>query len=91
MCEDVNLSGDLTDHNGEVQKEVLELWYRDPVECVQELLGNPMFEEVLSYAPERVFRDSNGVEREIQEMRTADMTAGTPSKGCDCGTSHSLI
>jgi Plavaka transposase len=33
---------------GMMSKEV-ELWRRDPVECVRELIGNPAFREVISY------------------------------------------
>ena len=35
--------------------EEVELWARDPVECVRELIGNPLFRENIRYAPERVW------------------------------------
>ena len=52
--------------------EKLELWRRNPVDCVKELMGNPAFKAVLRYAPERVYRDK---ERKIcvyDEMWTGD-------------------
>lgn len=50
----------------------MEVWYRDPVECVRELLGNPVFANVLAYAPERVYQDNQGDVRQIDEMWTGD-------------------
>ncbi|KAH9955584.1 hypothetical protein BGW80DRAFT_1439476 [Lactifluus volemus] len=32
-------------------------WWRDPVECMADLLGNPEFRDSLAYAPERVYVD----------------------------------
>jgi len=52
--------------------EKLELWRRDPVDCMKELLGNPAFKEFISYTPERVFSDNAGKERIFDEMWTAD-------------------
>ena len=40
--------------------EKLELWRRDPVECVKEVLGNPALKDHLKYAPERVYEDKEG-------------------------------
>lgn len=33
--------------------EQVEIWMRDPVECVRELMGNPNFAGHMRYAPER--------------------------------------
>lgn len=49
-----------TDEDGKQEVEKLELWRRDPVECIQELLGNPVFHGKTAYAPERVFADREG-------------------------------
>ncbi|KAJ7235918.1 hypothetical protein B0H12DRAFT_1075978 [Mycena haematopus] len=49
-------------------KETAELWFRDPVECVKELLGNPSFKDVMDYAPKRQFVDAEGVEQLLKEM-----------------------
>ncbi|KAJ6540406.1 hypothetical protein B0H19DRAFT_1313055 [Mycena capillaripes] len=52
----------------------LELWRRDPVECIKELMSNPTFKDHMAYAPERVYSRKDGREdsRIIDEMWTAD-------------------
>lgn len=55
-----------------MKTEDLELWKRDPVECIKELIGNPAFQEHLSYVPERVYSDEAGLNRIYDEMWTAD-------------------
>ncbi|EIM82509.1 uncharacterized protein STEHIDRAFT_64969 [Stereum hirsutum FP-91666 SS1] len=53
--------------------EALELWKRNPVELVRELIGNPAFKESLRYAPERILEKLKGkVSRRYSEMWTAD-------------------
>lgn len=52
--------------------EQTELWYRDPVECVKSLIGNPGFKDYISYVPERVFVDDEGKVRLFDEMWTGD-------------------
>ena len=53
--------------------EKLELWRRDPIECVRELMGNPMFKDVLKYAPEKAYLDPEGRKCRIyDEMWSAD-------------------
>jgi hypothetical protein len=52
--------------------ERLELWRRDPVECVQELMENPAFRDHMAYAPERVYKDKEGKVRIYDEMWTAN-------------------
>ncbi|KAH7908431.1 hypothetical protein BJ138DRAFT_1012802 [Hygrophoropsis aurantiaca] len=71
-CELVSAEGDREGEDGEVIKEELELWMRDPVECIRELIGNPTFQKNLAYAPEKVFLDSNGTIRQFDEMWTGD-------------------
>jgi hypothetical protein len=66
------VKGDLTDANGNNRLETLELWHRDPIECVAELLGNPFFRGKQQYAPRRVFRNKDGTNRDFGEMWTAD-------------------
>ena len=72
QCEVITAQGDVMDENGTCLEEYLELWFRDPVECVRELLFNPAFVEFVSYAPERVYSDSEGKERIYDEMWSAD-------------------
>jgi len=58
--------------NGQPDCEELELWLRDPVDCIRELFGNPEFNGTVSYAPERVFVDEEGKTRRFDEMWTGD-------------------
>lgn len=72
ICKEMTIEGDVKDGQGQALTETLEVWYRDPVKCAQELISNPMFRNHLAYAPERVYRDPQGTERQIDEMYTAD-------------------
>lgn len=69
--EEIVLKGDVKDGEGQEQTEVLELWFRDPVECVKELMGNPMFRDVLEYALKRVWLDEGGTKEVVDEMSSA--------------------
>lgn len=64
--------GDRVSEDGKIMHETVELWKRDPVECVKELIGNPSFREVMSYSPERAFVDEAGLNRIFDEMWTGD-------------------
>ncbi|KAF8814138.1 hypothetical protein BYT27DRAFT_7206323 [Phlegmacium glaucopus] len=64
--------GDIEDHRGEFQTEEAELWHRDPIDCIKELLGNPVFKDKLNYAPSKVYQDAERTNREYGEMWTAD-------------------
>ena len=72
-CEIINVAGD-NDYNddGVTQGEALELWRRDSVECVSELIGNPTFKEYISYILEHVYTDDMGNIRIYDEMWTSD-------------------
>ena len=71
-CDIVQVDGDLRDAEGNPVVEELELWRRDPLDCVRELIQNPAFQANMRFAPEMVFRDSEGKERVIDEAWTAD-------------------
>ncbi len=71
-CDLITVKGDNVDANGKFAAEELELWHRDPVECVKELMGNPAFRDLLVYAPEQAFRDEEGTNRIFDEMWTGD-------------------
>lgn len=64
------LKGNLLDEAGHVLTETVEMWMRDPVECVEELLANPLFKEQMKFAGAEVF-NKNG-DRVIDEIWTAD-------------------
>lgn len=67
-----------------MKQESLELWWRDPVDCVRELIGNPSFRDMMKYAPEWLYADKNGVTQIIDEMWTGswwwELQVGVGSK-----------
>ncbi|KAJ7060890.1 hypothetical protein C8F01DRAFT_988007 [Mycena amicta] len=72
-CEIITITGDKKGENGKVETEEVEFWKRDPIECIEELIGNPAFEKEMSYVPHRVYRDANHVNREYSEVHTGDL------------------
>ncbi|EPQ55685.1 hypothetical protein GLOTRDRAFT_28174, partial [Gloeophyllum trabeum ATCC 11539] len=64
----ITVGGDRFNEDGKIMKENLELWRRDPVKCIRELIGNPAFREKLAYVPERVYRDETSRTRVYDEM-----------------------
>ncbi|KAJ7185384.1 hypothetical protein C8R46DRAFT_981964 [Mycena filopes] len=73
-CKIVTAAGNQLDENDELMSEDLELWMRNPVECIKELMSNPAFREHMAYAPERVYSTPEGREesRIYDEMWTAE-------------------
>ncbi|KAF8583280.1 hypothetical protein K439DRAFT_1647284 [Ramaria rubella] len=71
-CSSLTVTGDLKDTQGNFIVEELELFHRDPVECVRELISNPAFCDVLHYVPERQFADEHHTEQIYNEMWTAE-------------------
>lgn len=67
----VTVQGDQVDEDGTPMTEELEMWVRDPVECVQQLLGNPAFRDDLQYRPRRI-RKRSSKKRVFSEAWTAD-------------------
>lgn len=72
-CEQIPLTGDLVDENNTFKTEVAELWYRDPIECVKELIGNPAFKHVMDYASSQIYDHPLGKDDSevINEMSSA--------------------
>ena len=62
----------MIDANGTPVIESVDLWFQDPVECVQALIGNPTFREHLSYVPQKVFTSKSGTTRIYDEAWTED-------------------
>ncbi|PBK87099.1 hypothetical protein ARMGADRAFT_939452, partial [Armillaria gallica] len=75
-CHEFDCEGDLPDERDPSSKKMktehLEMWYRDPVEIVCELIGNPIFKEVMAYAPIQLFADAQGTEQVFNEMWTGE-------------------
>ncbi|KAJ7082673.1 hypothetical protein B0H15DRAFT_785594 [Mycena belliarum] len=76
-CKQLNTKGDLPDLDKDptgvtMRREHNELWWRDPVECVRELLGNPTFRDAMRYAPEKLYSDQSESVEILNEMWTAN-------------------
>ena len=56
--------------------EDLEIWFRDPVDCVKELMGNPMFRDAMTYKPTCVWLDEAGTQEVIGEMASRTWSLG---------------
>jgi hypothetical protein len=62
------VKGDILDEDGAPQTETVELWHRDPVECVEELIGNPKFKAYMKYAPYHLYANKDGTKQSWDEM-----------------------
>ncbi|KAG8934911.1 hypothetical protein FRC01_012960 [Tulasnella sp. 417] len=51
---------------------VIECFYRDPLECIESLYGNPAWADVLHVAPERHYTDTTKATRIYNEMNTGN-------------------
>ncbi|KAG2365568.1 hypothetical protein BDR07DRAFT_1449748 [Suillus spraguei] len=71
-CRKVTVQGNLEDDNRVPLQENVKLWSRDPVECVKELISNPLFKADMVYSPARAYVDHAGQHRVIDKMWTAD-------------------
>ncbi|KAG1873944.1 hypothetical protein F4604DRAFT_1582388 [Suillus subluteus] len=71
-CKKVTVHGNREDEDRAFLEEEVELWSRDPVECVKELIGNPAFKVDMAYSPAKAYSDHAGQHRVIDEMWTAD-------------------
>ncbi|KAG1890596.1 uncharacterized protein F5891DRAFT_1131630 [Suillus fuscotomentosus] len=71
-CKKVKVQGNKTDEKGQTLHEEVEVWMRDPVKCVKDLIGNPLFRDHMVYTPARAYRDPAGLHRVIDDMWTAD-------------------
>ncbi|KAJ7061359.1 hypothetical protein C8F01DRAFT_1288953 [Mycena amicta] len=81
-CKMVNVPGDRLDDNKKAMSEDLELWIRDPVECIKELMSNPTFKKSMAYTPERVYStvEPDEEHRILDEMWTGDWWWQTQGK-----------
>ena len=82
----------LSDDGEPVPPERLELWRWDPVECMKELMGNPILKDSLEYAPQKHFMDEEGINRVFDEMWTGDWWWNTQVKlPSTCNSEHELM
>ncbi|KAI0694129.1 hypothetical protein BC835DRAFT_1415509 [Cytidiella melzeri] len=68
----VTVTGDEPGADGETLSEELEMWFRDPMKCIRELLGNPLFRDKMIFAPEKLSEDVDGKEDVQNEMNMGD-------------------
>ena len=72
-CKMVEVTGDIDGLDGaKLTEEEVEMWMHNPVECVQELMGNPAFRDNISDVPEHVYQDSASSKHVYDEMWMAD-------------------
>jgi hypothetical protein len=71
MCTPRKIMGDIVNLKGEAEVQYVELWRRDPIKCIRELIGNPNFNGRIDYAPTHRYRNQNHSNREYSEMSTA--------------------
>ena len=69
-CEILEVVGDIVDESGAPKTEMVELWHRNPVKCVQELISNPEFKEYMKYTPYHLYESDNGMNQCWDEMAT---------------------
>nr|GAT52132.1 predicted protein [Mycena chlorophos] len=79
-CDVIKLTGDKIGDDGKPMEEEVEFWYRDALECIEDIMGNPAFKEHMNYAPKRVYRDEEGTNREYSEMCSGDLWWGLQGK-----------
>ena len=71
-CDAIKVTGNVIGADGRPEFENVKLWWRNPVDCVQDLIGNPAFRENLSYVPQKVFTTESGTTRIYDEAWTGD-------------------
>ncbi|KAG6823314.1 hypothetical protein H0H92_010626, partial [Tricholoma furcatifolium] len=73
ICDVFEITGNLEDVEGKKLTQQVELWRRDPIKCIAELLEDPLIGENNAYKPCRVFRKSAGKRvREYSQANTSD-------------------
>ncbi|KAI6028229.1 hypothetical protein EDC04DRAFT_2869150 [Pisolithus marmoratus] len=82
-CEMIDVEGNVMAKDRTLRHEQLELWQCNPIKCIQELMGNPAFWDVMSYVPECAYADTDGENHIYDEMWTGnwwwDMQARSPN------------
>ncbi|KAI5985671.1 hypothetical protein EDC04DRAFT_2873649 [Pisolithus marmoratus] len=58
--------------DGTLKHKQLELWQQNPVECMEELIRNPAFWDVMAYVPKHAYADAKGEKHIYDEMWTGD-------------------
>ncbi|KZS92063.1 hypothetical protein SISNIDRAFT_413415 [Sistotremastrum niveocremeum HHB9708] len=71
----LTIQGDALDDAGKIMKEEHTMYYRNPIECVQALLGSTHLRDHLEYEPVKKWLESQDAPRErvFDEMNTGDL------------------
>ncbi|KAI1790862.1 hypothetical protein LXA43DRAFT_1095078 [Ganoderma leucocontextum] len=81
-CIEITVTGNVLDAKGRAMTEKLELWGRNPVEVVAELIGNPRFHGEIKYAPQVVIveegEDANRRYEDLSDAEWWERVQGTP-------------
>ncbi|KAG6884215.1 hypothetical protein C0992_006739, partial [Termitomyces sp. T32_za158] len=83
-CKVIEITGDEKNSNNAFQTEEVEVWMRDPVKCIEELLENPFIGKNNGYVPIRVYRDNARTNREYGEACTGDWMWDTQVNQSSC-------
>jgi hypothetical protein len=84
----IMIEGDLLGQDGRRQTEEVELWLRNPVDCIRELMANPTFRDAICFEPQQAFDDKEGTQRRYDEMWTANwwwemQVSGPKNRWCE--------
>ncbi|KAK0493964.1 hypothetical protein EDD18DRAFT_1355885 [Armillaria luteobubalina] len=71
-CYEFEYEGNIPDNKDpsdmKMKKENLEMWFHNPLKIVCELISNPVFKDVMAYAPIQMFMDPEGQNQVFNEM-----------------------
>ncbi|KAI0643893.1 hypothetical protein C8Q79DRAFT_914885 [Trametes meyenii] len=79
-CEFFETVGDVLAEDGKPCTELVELWKRDPVDCIRELIGNPLYCHAIQYAPEKHYADAEGKTRIFGNLFMGDWSWNVQGK-----------
>lgn len=71
-CSAFCITGDKQDKSNKKRTEDVELWHRNPVDCIRELMGNPAFNGKQTYEPCQIYKNDDYTNQEYNEFSTAD-------------------
>ncbi|KAG8708171.1 hypothetical protein FRC09_001400 [Ceratobasidium sp. 395] len=70
--ETIRMQGNRFNKKGKRLTEKLEVWFRDPIEVLEELLAHPAFANELVFEPRETYLDNERTERVYHEMWTGE-------------------
>ncbi|KAJ1299410.1 hypothetical protein OPQ81_002640 [Rhizoctonia solani] len=71
-CIEKKIIGTLKNSKGQFLTEDIEIWVRDIIEVVKELIGNSAYGKQLVFVPQKIFLDAEKQNQKIDEMWTAN-------------------